>query len=528
MSDPSVLDLLRAVARGERTRVAEIATAHPELVNEVLDELNLEVTALDIAIWADQYAIVRDLVLDHGARVSKRDEYFPAVETAAYHGNSEIRWFLEQFATLDERADARCADDDFDIGFEEQLCVDELLGREPREWPEYEDAVPALCGAFRLDGPEAMQELIEAGRDVDAVGQDSGSTALHNAAWIGPLELVVALLDAGASASIRDANGQTPLHWAVRCERDSIRREIVSRLVAAGADRSVRDEHGFDAYRLALSYPQPDVLDLLSDGPRDAREDATAAAFGAVAKRNEVALLERIDTVSSMSAVDEHDCTLLRRIAEYSPAALRRLLARTDLVFDLSEMHTTLFACCRIDGTIGEASALALLDYGVHACIDCQYLASWFSAAQRLGHKRVVAAAREWIDANLATDDPWQALRLLVTSRETADWGRALSEVVARLDVHPEPSRRALDSLPRARCIQACLERMIDDDVESPEIVRHALAAGDADTRRLALTLLERKTGLRAREQARPELERIAGRADDDIDAIRAGKLLRG
>lgn len=68
----------------------------------------------------------------------------------------------------------------------------------------------------------------------------AGSTALHIAAWRARHETVALLLDRGAGANVQDADGHTPLHFAVQaCVNsywaDRRRPDSVARLLAAGA-----------------------------------------------------------------------------------------------------------------------------------------------------------------------------------------------------------------------------------------------------------------------------------------------------
>ena len=61
--------------------------------------------------------------------------------------------------------------------------------------------------------PEAVAAAVAAGADVDAY--EDGHSALHQQAWIGDLEMVRALLAAGANPGLLDADhGSTPLAWA--------------------------------------------------------------------------------------------------------------------------------------------------------------------------------------------------------------------------------------------------------------------------------------------------------------------------
>jgi hypothetical protein len=61
--------------------------------------------------------------------------------------------------------------------------------------------------------PEAVTAAVDAGADVDAF--EEGHSALHQQAWIGDVEMVRALLAAGANPYLIDReHGTTPLAWA--------------------------------------------------------------------------------------------------------------------------------------------------------------------------------------------------------------------------------------------------------------------------------------------------------------------------
>jgi len=87
--------------------------------------------------------------------------------------------------------------------------------------------------------PEAIQQLIDKGTDINAKDQ-YGNTTLHYAVRNGNKETVKFLLEEGADVNSRDKYGKTPLFNSV--VNDDI--EIVKMLIAKGADIKAKDKAG--------------------------------------------------------------------------------------------------------------------------------------------------------------------------------------------------------------------------------------------------------------------------------------------
>ncbi len=180
--------------------------------------------------------------------------------------------------------------------------------------------------AAALHGDRArVEELLAAGADVDAVvhgGDARGRTALMEAARLGHLEVVRALLRSGADLHMRDADGADALwHAAVgymssrddaaRLTRGGGRDAVVAALLDEGARPGAGDRHDFNALHAAAAWASgPSVRRLLeagADPERTDRNGKTALMYAAQYRNGEAAaiLLEygaRPDVVNDFGA----------------------------------------------------------------------------------------------------------------------------------------------------------------------------------------------------------------------------------
>lgn len=87
---------------------------------------------------------------------------------------------------------------------------------------------------------EIVRQHIEAGTDINAKEQLSGSTPLVTAATFSKKEIAKALIDADADLSLKNNEGATALHVAAFLGRI----EIVQMLIDANADKTAKNNFG--------------------------------------------------------------------------------------------------------------------------------------------------------------------------------------------------------------------------------------------------------------------------------------------
>ena len=125
----------------------------------------------------------------------------------------------------------------------------------------------ALMWAAKANAVDAIQALLAAGADInvlsnyDSIYQQSSGTALMHAVRENKLDAEKALIKAGADMNIRsdDYDGYTALILAAR-KSDKIAVDMVQALIDAGADVNAKDKHGMDALGYAKNATVKNML----------------------------------------------------------------------------------------------------------------------------------------------------------------------------------------------------------------------------------------------------------------------------
>jgi ankyrin repeat protein len=139
--------------------------------------------------------------------------------------------------------------------------IQEILKTNPARASEYapDGFTPVALAAF-FGQPAAVQALIAAGADVNAAAKNPLKVAaLHAAVAGGKLEIVEALLRAGANPNAQQQQGFRPIHEA----GTKANRALADLLLSHGADPSLTNDTGTNAIDLAREKGHVDFADWL-------------------------------------------------------------------------------------------------------------------------------------------------------------------------------------------------------------------------------------------------------------------------
>lgn len=205
---------------------------------------------------------VASLLLEHGADVNARDIYG---STRLFHILS-----LKELATwyLAHGADVTIRDRDGRTLLYTDMnpVILALLTAKKIELDSKDNAgMTALCYAAQLGHVELLNALLTAGADINATDKQ-GDTALHYAARRGELAGISALIEHGASVKLVNARGETPLIVAA----SSAPAAVLDYLLAHGAEIPPVKDGGspilFAAMRYANRYSIERINWLLAKG----------------------------------------------------------------------------------------------------------------------------------------------------------------------------------------------------------------------------------------------------------------------
>jgi uncharacterized protein len=108
--------------------------------------------------------------------------------------------------------------------------------------------------AVAEDNPEAVQQHIAAGTNIDEKDPFGGSSPLISACLFGKTGIAKLLVDAGANLNFTNNDGSTPLITAAFFCRP----EIVKMLLEKKADKTIKNKYGQTAYE-AVAAPFAEV-----------------------------------------------------------------------------------------------------------------------------------------------------------------------------------------------------------------------------------------------------------------------------
>jgi len=220
----------------EKTRLLLDAHADPNIVSKAGR------TALLIAAMSDRSAAIVKLLIAKGADTKAVDRaQFTALAAAASGGDLE---------TLKIMIDAG-------------LDVNQ---------PMIAGLTPLIFAGSRADLP-AVKLLLAKGANVNLIASNFGGTVKNGPIALGHanalmfsvternLELVKALLDAGADVNVKDMRGMNTLMLAVATDHQSP--EIISMVIAKTADLAAKDAYGATALDWARRIGNREVIDVL-------------------------------------------------------------------------------------------------------------------------------------------------------------------------------------------------------------------------------------------------------------------------
>lgn len=143
-----------------------------------------------------------------------------------------------------------------------------------------EDIDREVLECARYGELDDLRALLDGGASANAHDPQSGTSALHNAAANGHVDVVTLLLDRGARCE-RNANGNTPLHWAALNGHAAVVALLLDHFDEKTIDALAKNAFGKSALTDAINAGHEDIARLIlshrsADPP--AHRTATAGA----------------------------------------------------------------------------------------------------------------------------------------------------------------------------------------------------------------------------------------------------------
>jgi uncharacterized protein len=287
-SDPAG-DLRKAASEGNRTEVERLLAAGVDVDAATASGG----TALMYAAYGDHAELVTAL-LEAGADPDRGDRFGdPAIHWASYGGASAAvdallaggadptivthhgdalaiamrRGFREIVETLVRHTGTGTGDSPLHEAARrgDVAAIEEALARGDEPDAENRIGYTPLMEACREGREPVVRRLLEAGADPAHRGNDlgMGMTALHLAADGDRPEIAELLLSRGLPVDVGNAQGTTPLAWALG--EGSVATATV--LLDAGADPAIEDENGYSALDAAEYLEDEALRQRLLDDP---------------------------------------------------------------------------------------------------------------------------------------------------------------------------------------------------------------------------------------------------------------------
>ena len=286
------------------------------------------------------------------------------------------------------------------------------------------------------DSISLMTTLLEAHagrivRDLNARADWFGYTALHAAARANNLELIAALIEAGADVDAIDNDGHTPLLLAAGARRGrgakvpppTYHPEAIAALAAAGADLETRDRYGQTALLLATNLGDTAMIAMLLEAGADleVRDELNGwTAWQRALEQGNTAMIAALtEAWADVESGDYNDFTAVLALAAGNPAAL--VEAEVDPNAHDDNGRTVLHWATKWDDSAALAALAALLEAGADLNSRDKYghtALHW--AAQRRNMTMIAALAEAGADVSVRDNTGGTALHAAVRQGSSA------------------------------------------------------------------------------------------------------------